>query len=1330
MRAGARQRRDASPRPPARAAMSDEPTPSAPAPAPAAGGAGRKLVRGGAYLLAGLVVFAAAALAGLRILLPELGHYRPEIERWLSRAADRPVEIGTLDARWRGWTPVFHIRDVRLAAETPADPSADTSVRLAALTFSLNLLDLLRSGALRPREISAEGASFAVTQRSDGTLAVAGLGPDAAGGPRASDGLGRWMLDQADLSLFASRIVWIDERLGLGPLPLDGVTLSLERAGDRRRISGSFEPSDAGRIDFAIEMAGDPLASSWTGTAYLAARNVDLARLGLDAVPGESTTIAGVVSGRVWSTWEDGLPVEATGTIRAQSPGVVREGSHRGFDEASASFRAERTPEGWTLAARDVVVTTPLGTWPASGIDAVWQRPGDGRDGKVIVGAQYARIEDLVALAAPGGGTATDAMAGAMAEAAPRGTLEDVRVSVPVTDRIGLERFRASGRFAGLGLGSETGPASVDGASGRFEASGQGVFADVAAGRLRIDVPGRMERPLRGEKLAGSFAAVPAPEGLRVRFDEASLETPAGAVTANGWLLARRDEGGPELDIALSFGRSGITAVRDLVGDLVAPGPALRWIERAVPFGDIREARVAFRGRLSDAPPGEGEGAIEAEATAKLFVPVLAYAAGWPEITGLSAEVRSDGRRLDARIESARILKSAVREATVTIEDLRSEVPVVRVEGRVEGTSADVVRFLAESPLRARFASLLDAFAIHGDSTIDLEVAVPLNGGDPSVAVSGRVALDHNRIDGPVPGGGLAAVNGLITFRNAAVESGGVTATWLGEPVHALVGAAPKDPGATRVTIGGRMTRRLLAAYLHDAGMLDAPTAEGPALLARMRGDAAWTATLDIPAELDAAPAALHVGSDLTGLALDLPPPFGKTSGAARPLRIDTRLGSGPDRVVEVRLGSVASAVLRLVRDAGRLRLERGAIAIGSGRAALPDAPGIAVQGEMPVLDTAVWRAILEDVAALRGPEADPMRPELPQEVSIDTASMTAFGVDFPDTRVRAARGTDGAWRVDLDGARLRGSVRVPRDPGGTEPVVADFERLAYDPDSAGPEDEPPDLDPRALPALSFSTRQLLLGERDLGQIGITTVPSGHGLDITKLQVRADSFEGEATGSWSLAGGKHRTEFALRVHGDDLRRMLETVGFDGGTVAGGTTDVTLRGSWAGAPADFAVDRLTGVLHFLSTDGRLTQLEQGVTGRVFGLLTITSLPRRLFLDFGDLFREGLSYERIEGSFAIENGNAYTNDLYVESDVAKFEVAGRTGLARRDYDQIVTVIPKISSALPLVPIWLVQKIVDHNLFDKAFAYQYTIGGTWGEPEIELVRTERQEDSPPAD
>ena len=1301
--------------------MSDDPATGAQSPRAVV----RKLLRWGAYLLAVAVVVIAATLWGLRLLLPELGHYRSEIEGWMSHATGRQVTIGSIKAHWRGWTPVFRVREVRLGSgESSADAPADAAIRLASLTFSINPLDLLRSRAFRPREVSASGASFAVVRRSDGSFAVEESAEPATGGSRRSDRFAQWILDQENLSLYASRIVWVDERRGLRPLPLDGVTLVLDRAGDRRRISGSFEPPAAGRVDFATEFVGEPLPSSWAGSAYVAARDVDIARLGLDIGWPQGGTLSGVVSGRVWSTWHDGRIAEAEGSISVQSPGVVHMGDWRGFDKASASLKIEQVEHGWRLATRDLVVATPNGTWPPSTASAMWMVPNDGREGAVIINAQFARIEDLFALAATDDRPTANPLLKSLVDGAPHGTIEDLHVSVPLTDSVEIQRIRASGRFTDFRVGSEAWPVSVVATHGEFEASTRGVVADVADGRLRASFPNWLAQAIEGENFAGTFTAIPTPDNVRIRFERTNLVTPAGTITAHGWMLAPRQQGEPELRVDLSLGASEIASIRDLIAGGALPNPVARWLEAAAPFGDVHAARLTFHGRLTDAPLDGDAGRLEA--SAKLLVPVFSYTRDWPEIIDATVAVRFDGRRFDAHIDSGRILKSTIREASATIENVRAAVPVVRVEGRVEGASANAVRFLVESPLRSRFSPWIDGFAIDGDSTVDIELDVPLKGADRSVTAEGRIALDHNRIEGPGLGRGLAAVNGLVEFRGAAVESDGITATWLDEPIHAVIGPSPETPAATRVSVGGRLTRRLLSAYLHETGLLEGPLTGRSPLLARIRGDTPWSATLDIPVAGSGMPTTLHVASDLTGLSLDFPLPFGKTSGIARMLEIESRIAPGTDSTTEFRLGALAHAVLQMVPDGDGLRLDRGAIRIGGGPAALPDAPGLSVHGAVPALDVGAWNALLRDIASLHPSDSGAPRFGSVRELSIDAGSMTALGAHFPETRIRATPGPDGGWRLGLAGRHLDGVVLLPRDLHA-EPLITEFERFVYKPETDGNGSEPPRLDPRTLPSLAFSARRFELAGRDLGRVSFTTTPTDQGLEIERLDVEAASFEAEATGIWSLVGEEHRTHLRLRLYGDALGRMIESLGFDGNAVSEGTTHITLRGSWPGTPADFELGRLTGVMHFLSTDGRLTQIEPGLAGHVFGLLTITSLPRRLILDFGDIFSEGLEYDRIEGSFAIENGNAYTDDLFMESATAHFEVVGRTGLLTREYDQLVTVIPKISSSLPLAPIWLAQKLLRRNVFDKAFAYQYTIGGTWDTPEVELVRTHRRDDDP---
>ena len=130
------------------------------------------------------------------------------------------------------------------------------------------------------------------------------------------------------------------------------------------------------------------------------------------------------------------------------------------------------------------------------------------------------------------------------------------------------------------------------------------------------------------------------------------------------------------------------------------------------------------------------------------------------------------------------------------------------------------------------------------------------------------------------------------------------------------------------------------------------------------------------------------------------------------------------------------------------------------------------------------------------------------------------------------------------------------------------------------------------------------------------------------------------------------------------------------------------------------------------------LDPGAGGRFFQLISVTSLPRRLRLDFSDLQEEGLGYDAAEGTFTITDGNAFTEDLYIDSEVARVDIRGRTGLEAEDYDQVVTITPKVTKSLPLAPIWLAEKMLNAQIFDKVFASRFTVTGTWDDPIVEKV------------
>jgi len=134
--------------------------------------------------------------------------------------------------------------------------------------------------------------------------------------------------------------------------------------------------------------------------------------------------------------------------------------------------------------------------------------------------------------------------------------------------------------------------------------------------------------------------------------------------------------------------------------------------------------------------------------------------------------------------------------------------------------------------------------------------------------------------------------------------------------------------------------------------------------------------------------------------------------------------------------------------------------------------------------------------------------------------------------------------------------------------------------------------------------------------------------------------------------------------------------------------------------------------------------------------VATIPRRLSLDFTDLFGKGFSFDAINGSFGLESGVAYTDDLSMKGQSATIDVVGSADLIGETYDQTLKIIPNVSSTLPFAgavaggPIGLavgtgiliVDKIAG-ELFGKEIvnliSYSYKLDGPWDEPQLKFVK-----------
>ena len=128
-------------------------------------------------------------------------------------------------------------------------------------------------------------------------------------------------------------------------------------------------------------------------------------------------------------------------------------------------------------------------------------------------------------------------------------------------------------------------------------------------------------------------------------------------------------------------------------------------------------------------------------------------------------------------------------------------------------------------------------------------------------------------------------------------------------------------------------------------------------------------------------------------------------------------------------------------------------------------------------------------------------------------------------------------------------------------------------------------------------------------------------------------------------------------------------------------EIDIDVNWSGGPRKNFIANLDGNIGMRLGSGQLDEVEPGA-GRVFGLMSIVALPRRLSLDFRDVFAKGFGFDEITGIFRIINGVTFTCDLILKGPAANIAIIGQAGIMAQDYKQIAIVNAKVGNTLPVV------------------------------------------------
>ncbi|HEY6512630.1 MAG TPA: YhdP family protein [Burkholderiaceae bacterium] len=1300
-------------------------------------------------------------------ILPHIDEWRPRIERMASRALGVPVSIGEIQVRSAGWIPAAELRDVVLR-----DSGGREALRLPRVAAALSVPALLAL-QFRFEQLLIDDAQLVVRRDSKGHISVGGLemagqvGGEGEGHPAAD-----WFFRQHEFVIRGATLTWVDEQRGAAPLRLTDTVVVVRNGLRYHDLRVDATPQAAWGERFSVqarmtqslvERAGD--WRRWRGTLHADLPHVDVALLRRYVdLPFELHEGRGAL--RAWVDVADGRTDGAIVdlALRDVTLRLARQVQPLRFVHLSARLEGEQGLQHTRVAARRLTFATVDGVaWADSHFSASWRSATNAAgESEWVAGEFTADRLDLATLAniaarVPLG----DALRKGLAELAPRGTVHDLvaRWDGPLD---APRQYQVRARIKGLAIAA--GPAHQGvgrpgwlNADIDLQASELGGDARLLIADGAMEFPGVFEKaavPLRrfDAQLAWRIgAAQPQGRAIDLRIKDARFENDdvRGELTMNwrtgsgtGFGRGGRFPGVLELHGKLADGRAGSVARYLPLG---LPHEARDYVRRAVLSGTVASANVEVKGDLWDFPfhdPQVARDAVfriagRAKDVAFAYVPGAgageeAPGAPWPMITQAEGELVFDRAGMSIRQAQGRIYGVELRAVDASVRDFVRE-PVLEIDGQARGTLADMLRYVNASPAGAWLGGALAQASATGNAELRLALQLPLAQLDHTT-VNGSLRLAGNdvRLHGDAPL--LAQSRGRVDFTHKGVQVVGATARALGGEITFDGGTQPD--GSLRFAGQGTATADGLRRTGELGGMAR--------LAAAMQGQAAYRLQIGfVNGQTE-----MLLTSSLAGLALNLPAPLAKAADTALPLRVQTSLqddpsgaATAPRSQLRVELGQIVQAVF--LRELGKdgPRVLRSAVAINS---ALPAAVpgGQAVAEFTNPLSIDAWRSVLASLPA-GGATASAAAGYLPRVINLRAREAVIEGRRFTGNTVelqRQLRDGEETWRVALQSDQAAGTLEYRQPLGAVGPgqLNARLTRLAIPVADKGPAATAQPQGSAAassLPAMDVVIDDFEWRGRKFGRVEVQAVHRAGATGaaprewrLQRLQVRMPEATFDATGEWNAVAPNARRRMGLEFQLDlaDSGALLERLGY-GKTMRGGKGRLQGQLGWSGSPLSPDLASLDGKVSIALESGQFLKVDAGAA-RLLGVLTLQSLPRRLMLDFRDLYQEGFAFDNVIGELRLAAGVAHVDSLRMRGVQATVLTQGQADLMRETQDLRVFVVPEINAGTaslafaainPAIGLgtFLAQWLLRRPLI-AANTREFHVTGAWDDPKIERV------------
>ncbi|MGK9173086.1 AsmA2 domain-containing protein YhdP [Yokenella regensburgei] len=1261
----------------------------------------------GILLLTGatLIVFVALLVSGLRLVLPHLDKWRPEILARIEAQAGVAVKANYLHASWENYGPNLEVRDVSAALKDGG------SLSVKRVTLALDVWQSLLHMRWQFRDLTF----YQLAVRTNTPL------------QRNNDG------DSIETNRISDLFLRQFDHFDLRDSSLSFLTLSGQRAelsipqltwlnsNDRHRAEGQLSLSSLtgqhGLMQVRMDLRDDNGILN-NGRLWLQADDIDvkpwLGKWMQDNVALDSARFS--LEG--WLTLSKG-DVES-GDVWLKKGGASWQGDKKVHQMTVDNLTAHisRQQQGWQFDIPQTRITLDDRPWPEGALAFAWvpaREAGESagsRSDELRVRASRLELDSLEGLL-PIAEKISPELGNIWRTMTPSGMLEKLALDIPLqaTDKT---RFQAS--WKNIAWKQWQLLPGVENLAGTLSGSMENGRVTVEIAQAKMPYATVFRAPLEIEKGVATLNWQRDARGLQL--DGRNIDVQANALRARGdfrYLQPAGDE--PWLGILAGINVSdGGQAWRYFPENLM--GKALvDYLSGAIQGGQAENATLVYSGNPKLFPYKHNEGQFEVHVP--LRNATFAFQPDWPALKQFDIE-------LDFINDGLWMKTDDVALGGVKASNLRAVIPdylkeKLLIDADIKGPGKAVGPYFKETPLKDSLSAALDELQLDGEVNARLHLDIPLDG--EITTAKGDVTLNHNNLFIKPINSTVNDLRGKFSFVNGNLKSEPLQATWFNQPLN-IDFTTTEGEKAYQVAVnlnGNWQPARtgVLPQQLNDA----------------LRGSVGWKGKVDIELPYrSGAHYAVALDGDLTNLTSTLPSPMDKQSGKALPvkLKVDGNLhrfdltgNAGSNNHFNSRwlLGN-------------KLTLDRAIWTSDSHTVPpLPDKEGVELN--LPALDGAQWLALFRQGVASNVSNAT----SFPSRIALRTPLLLLGGQQWNNLSLVSTPQPDGSV-IEAQGREINGTLTM-RD---NAPWQAAIRYLYYNPSAtaAGENDisspttllrDNSQIDFTSWPDVQLRCAECWLWGQKYGRIDGDVNIKGDTLSLTNGLVDSGFARLTANGEWVNRTGAERTSVKGTLKGEKIDAAMNFFGITT-PMRNASFDVDYDLHWRSTPWQPKEESLNGILRTRLGKGEITDVSTGHAGQLLRLFSVDALLRKLRFDFSDTFsNEGFYFDSIRSAAWIKDGVLHTDDTLVDGLEADIAMKGSVDLVQRQLNIEAVVAPEISATVGVAAAFAVNPIVGAAVFaaskvlgplwNKVSILRYQITGPVDRPQInEVLRQTRTE------